>query len=69
VRRRCFCSKIISYAQGYMLLRPRARVRVEPEHGRHRIDVARRLYHSQPVPGQIKDAFRKNKKLDNLLLD
>ncbi len=27
-------------------------VRLEPEHGRHRADVARRLHHSQPVPGQ-----------------
>ena len=27
-------------------------VRLEPEHGRHRADVARRMHHSQPVPRQ-----------------
>ena len=53
VRRALFCSKIISYAQGYMLLRAAGeRVQVEPEHGRHCADVARRMHYPQPVSGQ-----------------
>ena len=70
VRRALFCSKIISYAQGYMLLRAAAK-----EFGWNLnmggIALMWRggcIIRSQFL-GKIKDAFRKNKKLDNLLLD
>ena len=36
---------------------------LEPEHGRDRADVARRMHHSQPVPGQDQGAFDKNPSL------
>jgi hypothetical protein len=53
-----------------MLLRAAAKeTRLEPEHGRHRADVARRLHHPQRFLGKIKEAFDKNPKLTNLLLD
>src|SRR6202167_5696580 len=70
VRRALFCSKIIGYAQGYMLLRAAAK-----EYGWNLnmggIALMWRgccIIRSQFL-GKIKDAFRKNKKLDNLLLD
>jgi 6-phosphogluconate dehydrogenase len=70
VRRALFCSKIISYAQGYMLLRAAAK-----EFGWNLnmggIALMWRggcIIRSQFL-GKIKDAFKKNKKLDNLLLD
>jgi 6-phosphogluconate dehydrogenase len=70
VRRALFCSKIISYAQGYMLLRAAGK-----EFGWNLnmggIALMWRggcIIRSQFL-GKIKDAFRKNKKLDNLLLD
>ncbi len=70
VRRALFCSKIISYAQGYMLLRAAAK-----EFGWNLnmggIALMWRggcIIRSQFL-GKIKDAYRKNKKLDNLLLD
>jgi len=53
VRRALYCSKIISYAQGYMLLRAAAKENGwNLKYGRHRADVARRMHHSQPLPGQ-----------------
>ena len=59
VRRALYCSKMISYAQGYMLLRAAEKeMRLAPEHGRHRADVARRLHHSQRVPGQHQGGVR-----------
>ncbi len=70
VRRALFCSKIISYAQGYMLLREAAK-----EHGwtlnfggialmwRGGCIIRSRFL------GKIKEAFDKNANLDNLLLD
>ena len=51
--RALYCSKIVSYAQGYMLLREAGKEQeLEPEHGRHRSHVARRLHHPQPFPRQ-----------------
>jgi 6-phosphogluconate dehydrogenase len=70
VRRALFCSKIVSYAQGYMLLRAAAK-----EHGWNLnmggIALMWRggcIIRSQFL-GNIKEAFDKNPKLDNLLLD
>ena len=70
VRRALFCSKIISYAQGYMLLRAAGK-----EFGWNLnmggIALMWRggcIIRSQFL-GKIKDAFKKNKNLDNLLLD
>jgi 6-phosphogluconate dehydrogenase len=70
VRRALYCSKIISYAQGYMLLRAAAK-----ENGwilnmggialmwRGGCIIRSRFL------GKIKEAFDKNKEIDNLLLD
>ena len=70
VRRALFSSKIISYAQGYMLLRAAGK-----EYGWNLnmggIALMWRggcIIRSQFL-GKIKDAYRKNKNLDNLLLD
>jgi len=70
VRRALFSSKIISYAQGYMLLRAAGK-----EFGWNLnmggIALMWRggcIIRSQFL-GNIKDAFKKNKNLDNLLLD
>jgi hypothetical protein len=70
VRRALYCSKIVSYAQGYMLLRGRGQGEwLESELGRHRADVARRMHHSQPVSGQDQRGLRQEPALENLLLD
>ena len=59
VRRALYCSKMISYAQGYMLLRAvEKEMKLEPEYGRHRADVARRLHYSQRVPGEYQGGVR-----------
>jgi 6-phosphogluconate dehydrogenase len=70
VRRALYCSKIISYAQGYMLLKAAAK-----ENGWNLnmggIALMWRggcIIRSQFL-GDIKKAFTKNKKLENLLLD
>src|SRR5580698_3354104 len=70
VRRALFCSKIISYAQGYMLLRAAAK-----EYGWNLnmggIALMWRggcIIRSQFL-GKIKDAYDKSQKIDNLLLD
>ena len=70
VRRALYCSKIVSYAQGYMLLRAAAK-----ENGWNLnmggIALMWRggcIIRSQFL-GKIKDAFKRNKNLDNLLLD
>jgi len=70
VRRALFCSKIVSYAQGYMLLKNAAR-----ENGWNLnmggIALMWRggcIIRSQFL-GKIKEAFDKNPKLGNLLLD
>jgi 6-phosphogluconate dehydrogenase len=70
VRRALYCSKIISYAQGYMLLREAAK-----EQGWHLnfggIALMWRggcIIRSRFL-GKIKDAFDKDEKLSNLLLD
>ena len=70
VRRALFCSKMISYAQGYMLLRA-----AEKENGwklnMGGIALMWRggcIIRSQFL-GKIKEAFDKNDKLQNLLLD
>jgi 6-phosphogluconate dehydrogenase len=70
VRRALYCSKIISYAQGYMLLRAAAK-----ENGWNLnmggIALMWRggcIIRSRFL-GKIKEAFDKNKAIDNLLLD
>jgi 6-phosphogluconate dehydrogenase len=70
VRCALYCSKIISYAQGYMLLREAAR-----EHGWHLnmggIALMWRggcIIRSQFL-GRIKEAYDRNSQLENLLLD
>jgi 6-phosphogluconate dehydrogenase len=70
VRRALYCSKIISYAQGYMLLRAAAK-----ENGWNLnmggIALMWRggcIIRSRFL-GKIKEAFDKNKTIDNLLLD
>jgi len=70
VRRALFCSKLVSYAQGYMLLRAAAK---ENNWNLNMGGIALMwrggcIIRSQFL-GKIKDAFRKNKKLENLLLD
>jgi 6-phosphogluconate dehydrogenase len=70
VRRALYCSKIVSYAQGYMLLRAAAK-----ENGWNLnmggIALMWRggcIIRSKFL-GNIKDAYKKNKKIENLLLD
>ncbi len=70
VRRALYCSKIVSYAQGYMLLRAAAK-----ENGWNLnmggIALMWRggcIIRSQFL-GKIKDAYKKNPKIENLLLD
>ncbi len=70
VRRALYCSKIVSYAQGYMLLRAAAK-----ENGWNLnmggIALMWRggcIIRSKFL-GNIKDAYRKNKNTENLLLD
>jgi 6-phosphogluconate dehydrogenase len=70
VRRALYCSKIISYAQGYMLLRAAAE---ENKWNLNMGGIALMwrggcIIRSQFL-GNIKDAFKRNPKLDNLLLD
>jgi 6-phosphogluconate dehydrogenase len=70
IRRALYASKIVSYAQGYMLMRAAAEgIQLEPELRRHRPHVARRLHHPQPFPRQDQGAFDTNPKFTNLLLD
>ncbi len=69
VRRALFCSKIISYAQGYMLLRAAAK---ENNWNLNMGGIALMwrggcIIRSQFL-GNIKDAFKKNPKLENLLM-
>jgi 6-phosphogluconate dehydrogenase len=69
VRRALFCSKIISYAQGYMLLRAAAK---ENNWNLNMGGIALMwrggcIIRSQFL-GDIKDAFKKNPKLENLLM-
>jgi 6-phosphogluconate dehydrogenase len=70
VRRALYCSKIISYAQGYMLLREAAR-----EMGWHlNLGGIALMWRGGCIIrsrflGKIKEAFDKNPDLDNLLLD
>ncbi|HEV2578896.1 MAG TPA: decarboxylating NADP(+)-dependent phosphogluconate dehydrogenase [Acidobacteriaceae bacterium] len=70
VRRALYCSKMISYAQGYMLLREAAR---EQGWNLNMGGVALMwrggcIIRSQFL-GKIKEAYDKNPKLENLLLD
>jgi 6-phosphogluconate dehydrogenase len=70
VRRALYCSKMISYAQGYMLLREAAK---EQGWNLNMGGVALMwrggcIIRSQFL-GKIKDAYDKNPKLENLLLD
>ena len=52
-------AKIVSYAQGYMLMREAAKdVRLESELRRDRADVARRLHHPQRVSWQDQESVR-----------
>jgi len=70
VRRALFSAKIVSYAQGYMLLRAAAK---ECGWNLNMGGIALMwrggcIIRSQFL-GKIKDAYKKNKKLDNLLFD
>jgi 6-phosphogluconate dehydrogenase len=70
VRRALYCSKIISYAQGYMLLRAAAK---ESGWNLNMGGIALMwrggcIIRSRFL-GEIKEAFDKNKAIDNLLLD
>jgi len=70
VRRALFCSKLISYAQGYMLLREAAK---ENNWNLNMGGIALMwrggcIIRSQFL-GKIKEAYDKNPKLDNLLMD
>ncbi len=70
VRRALYCSKLISYAQGYMLLREAAK-----EQGWHlNLGGIALMWRGGCIIrsrflGKIKDAFDKNSELTNLLLD
>jgi 6-phosphogluconate dehydrogenase len=70
VRRALYCSKIISYAQGYMLLREAAK-----EQGWHlNFGAIALMWRGGCIIrsrflGKIKDAFDKDENLSNLLLD
>ena len=70
VRRALYCSKIISYAQGYMLLRAAG---IENKWNLNMGGIALMWRGGCIIRsaflGKIKDAFKKNKNLDNLLLD
>ena len=58
-RRALYCSKVISYAQGYMLLREAAKDQGwNLESGRDRPDVARRLHYPQPLPRKDQGGLR-----------
>ena len=59
VRDALYASKIVSYAQGFMLLRAAARrIRMEPQLRRHRAHVARRLHHPIGVPREDQGCLR-----------
>jgi len=70
VRRALYCSKIVSYAQGYMLLKAAAK-----ENGwRLNLGGIARMWRGGCIIrsrflGQIEEAFNANPALDNLLLD
>jgi 6-phosphogluconate dehydrogenase len=70
VRRALYCSKIVSYAQGYMLLKAAAR-----EHGWNlNMGAIALMWRGGCIIrsrflGEIKKAFDKNPAIDNLLLD
>ena len=54
-----YASKIVSYAQGYQLMRAAAKeYELEPELRRHRADVARRLHHPLGLPRQDQGGLR-----------
>ena len=70
MRRALYCSKIVSYAQGYMFLRAAAK---ENNWNLNMGGIALMwrggcIIRSRFL-GKIKDAFEKNPKLENLLLD
>ena len=70
VEKALYASKIISYAQGYELMHAAAQeYELGPQLRRHRADVAGRLHHPRAFLGKIKEAFDRNPKLTNLLLD
>ena len=71
IRQALLASKIVSYAQGFMLLREAAKeYKWDLQLRRHRHGVARRLHHPQRVPGQDQGGLRRPiPNLSNLLLD
>src|SRR5258708_3747599 len=70
VRRALYCSKIISYAQGYMLLREAAKNQNwNLNFGRIALMWRGGCIIRSRFLGKIKEAFDKNPKLSNLLLD
>ena len=59
VRRALYCSKIDFLRAGlHAAARGRQGAEMEPELRRHRPDVARRMHHSQPLPGQDQGSLR-----------
>ncbi len=71
IRQALLASKIVSYAQGFMLLREAAKeYQVEPQLRRHRPGVARRMHHPLGLPGQDQGSLRPaTRPSSNLLLD
>ena len=59
IRQALFASKIISYAQGYTLMRT-----LEPQLRRHRAHVARWLHHPQRVPRKDQGSLRQEPRAD-----
>ena len=70
IRRALYCSKIISYAQGYMLLREAAKeFKWNLNYGGIALMWRGGCIIRSRFLGKIKDAFDKNPNLDNLLVD
>ena len=71
IRDALYASKIVSYAQGYMLMRAAAKaIQVEPELRRHRAHVAGRVHHPQPrSSARSRRRSTGTRSSSNLLLD
>ena len=69
IRNALYASKIISYAQGFAMMRAPTRIPLEPPARPHRPPLARRLHHPRPVPRSHPGGVRPEASLPNLLLD